>query len=251
MGMLIKISAVIVALFVGFLLMISAWGNSIRYQEFQSTFTQTSEALKVTPWEQAYLVENDPTWILWVDVYLADNNLLLAKPWMERNKDNSQLEKIATPSRPLVAELLKKYPERRFILNITDNVMDIEPFVSQLIQESGAEKRIAIQSPYNVVMDVIKKKWPLLLYGSTLPDMTRLLTHESLWILSAAPFKGDILISELRSGKVELVSLAIVKELKRRFKKILVGPLKNKQEIDTALSLGSDGLFVEDPLLLQ
>jgi hypothetical protein len=251
MSTLLKVSVLVLGLLGMFLSMINMWGNSQRYQEFKSSFTTVEEKLYIAPWEQHFLLSDKPEWVLWVDVYRGANDLLLAKPWVERQKANSQIEQSPNPTRPLIAELLNSHPQRRFILNVTNNLMGIQDQISQLIDETKSEGRVMIQSPYNVILDTIKEKKPLLLYGSTPSDSARLATHESLWILSAAPFRGDVFISELKSRSVDLVSPAIVKELKRRFKKVILGPLATKEELLTAQSLGADGLFVEDPLLLQ
>ena len=33
----------------------------------------------------------------------------------------------------------------------------------------------------------------------------------------------------------------------RRYKKIILGPLQNQEDVDLALSLGADGIFLEKP----
>lgn len=250
MGTLVKVTILVLSLFALALSTINIYGQSQQYQAYDFVFYQQQEKFKITPWEQAYLVEQHPDWILWVDVYLGENQQLLAKPWIERSKTTAQLDKVASPTRPRIAELLEKHPQSRFILNITDNVMDIHTIVLQMIEQTGAEKRILLQSPYNVIMSAIKDKKPLMVFGSTLADVTRLKVHESMWILSAAPFKGDVFVTELMTHGRPNYSPAILKELKRRFKRVFLGPLKNKDEIQLAESLDVDGLFVEDPLLL-
>jgi hypothetical protein len=49
---------------------------------------------------------------------------------------------------------------------------------------------------------------------------------------------------------VDAIDSDIAQEIHRRQKKLFLGPLSSKEEVEQALRLGADGLFVTDPFLL-
>lgn len=237
------------------ILTVRFWGLGKTQMQFQSSyFSQVLGADQyeiIVPWEQAYFLEQNPDWILWVDVYRGDEDVLLAKPWLEREKPNRDLEQKPTPTRPVLSELLQRHSKSRFVLNITDNKERIHFQIQSLIEDLKAEERTLITSDYSVITEATKSLLPRVLYGSAPQDVVKLKTLESLWLLPAATLNADVLISTLQRSKIDLISLEITKEMKRRNKKTFLGPLTTKEEILKAKALRAEGLFVSDPLLLQ
>lgn len=228
------------------------YGQSKVYGQYEHPFWsgQNSTEFLVTPWEQNFIIEKRPEWILWVDVQQSKSDQLLARPWIERKTGSPKDINEATPARPDVAELLSRFPQTRFILNIVDNKNDIHLRTINLIKSTQSMNRVVVTSDYPIVLDAIKKEEASFLYGSSLSDFTRFKTFESLWILPATPMKGDFLIGPLMFRDVPLFSESIISEVHRRFKKVIIGPLDNIQDIGKAQELKPDGLFTTDPLLL-
>jgi hypothetical protein len=237
------------------ILTVRFWGLGRTQMQFESTYfnqaLQADEYEVIIPWEQSYFLEQNPNWILWVDVYRGDEDVLLAKPWIERNKPNRDLEQKPSPTRPALSELLQQHQNSRFVLNITDNKERIHLQLQSLIEKLKAEERILITSDFSVIIDATKTLLPRVLYGSAPQDVVRLKTLESLWVLPAATLDADVLISALQRNKIDLISLEMTKEMKRRNKKTFLGPLTTKEEVLKAKALRAEGLFVSDPLLLQ
>lgn len=227
------------------------YGQSKSYGQYQHPFWSDANDREflVTPWEQNFILEKRPEWILWIDVQQSKSEQLLARPWIER-KTGSPKEFETNPSRPEVSELLSKFPNTRFILNIVDNKPEIHLRTIQLIKSAQAADRVVINSDFPIVLEATKKEEPSYLYGSSLSDFTRFKTFESLFILPATPLKGDFLIGPLKHRDVALFSNAIVSEVHRRHKKVIIGPLEDIQQIGAAEEFNPDGLFVTDPLLL-
>jgi hypothetical protein len=226
------------------------WGEGQTFKPYDAPFLQFQGQVLVVPWEQNFLLEKKPDLILWADVYRAKDENLLVKPWTDRNKAVKDLEQVATPARPLLKELLEKFPNTKFVVNCDDNVQDIQLQLVKVIQEAKAKDRVLLQSNYNTILTSVKEIEPTLIFGSTIADITRLKTFESMWLLPTAPFSGDVFFAPLKYRGREAVSRDIVMEMKRRFKKVILGPLKNADEVNEAKAYEPDGLFVEDPLLV-
>lgn len=239
--------------FVCLMLFISVrlWGEGQTYRPYESAFWHKNEASPfiIIPWEQNYFLEKNPNWILWADVYRGDNQDILVRPWIERDLKIKDLERTPSPARPLLVELLKKYPQARWVINCNHNVQDIHLQLAKIFTETGSSEKIILQSDYNTILISTKDKAPLVLYGSTPADLTRLKVFDSLWLLPAAPFKGDLFISAFKYRNIPTLNRDIALELKKRFKKIILGPLSNETEIQQAMELSADGLFIVDPIL--
>ena len=232
---------------------IRMWGVNQSYRPFESAFFQNSQAKDlleiVIPWEQGFLLEKNPQWILWADTYLGDGENLLVKPWADRNLAKKDLEKSPTPARPLLKDLLLKYPQSRFVVNCNENTVDIHHQLMQVIEQAKARDRVLLQSDYNTILDSAKELSPMMVYGSTPADLTRLKAFNSLFLLPTAPFKSDVLFANLTYHQRNTIDRDISQELRHRFKKVFLGPLKSKDELQKALDIGVDGVFLEDPFL--
>ncbi|MFN7262199.1 MAG: hypothetical protein ACK5RO_10100 [Pseudobdellovibrionaceae bacterium] len=250
-----RLLAIIIGSFVVFgmgLLTVRFWGLSQVYSPYQTPFFSEPESeLLIAPWEQAFFSEKFPKLILWVDVYRGDDKALIVRPWKDRALLLNDLEKSVSPARPLLTELLKTHAQQRFILNMIANEQGIHHQIKMILDETKAKDRVVISSEYPIVMESIKELEPTALFGSSSADIVRFKSFLSLGILPASPFKGDLLITQLTKNKIELINPEIAQEIKRRQKKLILGPLENHEDILKARALIADGLFVSDPLLLN
>lgn len=208
------------------------WGLGQQYPEFQHPFFSASETplliLKVKNLDDiAQGLKKKPNLAIWLDLETTREAKLIAF--------NSELK-----------DIVAKYPDQRYALNILNNVESIHESVVNSLKPFSKEKLFLIQSNYNVIMSSIKNLEPFWLYGCSQADLMRFLAFDSLWILPAVPFKGDVFISPLKLlGRVAF-NENILTEVRRRNKKIILGPITNKAEFDDASRLKVDGLLIEN-----
>ncbi len=234
------------------LLAVRLWGLSQIHPKYESVyFNQTSVSEIIVPWEQSFFLEENPSWILWADVYRGDNDDLLVRPWIEKETPAKNLEGQSTPTRPLLTELLKNHPSTRFVVNVIENAEGIHHQLVKLLEDSSSLERVLVTSDFSIVTNAIKELRPVMLYGSSQQDLVKLKTMKSLGLLPAVAFKPDVLITPLRHKNIELVDLELVQEIHRRNKKVFLGPLDSFDDIALAKSMEADGLFIADPSLLQ
>lgn len=245
------ITLILGSLLVLFIVFMAArmWGESQTFKPYNAPFLQLETPVVIVPWEQNFLLEQHPKLILWADVYRAKDENILVKPWTDRNKAVRDLDQAANPSRPLLKELLEKFPTTKFVINCNDNVQDIQRQLTQVIREAKAIDRVMIQSEYNTILTSVKEIEPTLIFGATVADVMRLKTFESMWLLPTAPFTGDVFFAPLKYRGRNAVSKDIILEMKKRFKKVFLGPLKTAEEVGEARGYEPDGIFVEDPFL--
>ena len=84
-----------------------------------------------------------------------------------------------------------------------------------------------------------------MLFGTTQPEILKLKAMESLHLIEAATMRADVLIYPLTYYKKTFYTEALQTELKRRFKKIIVGPV-SATEIEEAKKLNPLGIIVQE-----
>lgn len=239
------------------------WGLGQQYPEFEHSFFDGAPVtiLRVqTENELTEALQQKPDMIFWMDVTTTADQKLIVFSRDFSNKEMSieayrgpksqaysfqQLHNMHPEIRELT-DVLGKYSQQKFILNVADNVENIDKNLVEALKDLSADKRVLIQSNYNVVINSIKELKPFWLYGSSQADLMRLLTFESMWILSATPFKGDVLIAPFVLLGRPAFHEVTIEEMRRRHKKIVLGPALDKKEFDDAARLKADGVIVEN-----
>lgn len=146
---------------------------------------------------------------------------------------------------PALKEYYLQFPQTRFVLNLVDNAMDVHVTVTDAIEGLNPDKRTIIQSEANVVIDSVKSLKPAWLYGTSVPDLVRMLTFDSLYLLPAIQYKGDVFIAPFKISKRNAFNADIITEMRRRHKKVLLGPLKSAEEYAKAQTYSPDGYIFE------
>lgn len=264
--LLISLGAIVV--FGMILLTTRLWGLGIAHTGFQHPFFDEAAskarpivALKAKSESQiqAGLAEKMDL-VLWLDVETTEDQKLVVFSRELSEKEMSvegyrgpksyaySFEQLAAhnPEIRLLRDVVAAYPTQRFILNILDNVDNVHLWTTEALKGLSPEKRILLQSNYNVVMESIKKLEPFWLYGCSQADLMRFLAFEGMWVLPAAPFKGDVYIAPFKLLNRPAFHDVTIEEVHRRFKKVFLGPVVNKAQFDDATRLKVDGLIVEN-----
>ena len=221
------------------LLTIRFWGQGQVYQEFSNNYFNESPLIVVQAESheqiQNILVQKANA-VIWLDVR-----------W------NREQDSVTTLNQN-ITEVLEKYPQQKWVLNIVDNFQGVhEAFFKALepINKEDFKNKILVQSDFGIVLQSIKKLEPLWLYGSGRGDVLRMKSFQSLWVETAVPLKGDVFITPLKVSGRAVANEGIIFEIHRRNKKTLVGPITNEVELAEALKLKSSGLILKSPDLLQ
>ncbi len=153
---------------------------------------------------------------------------------------------------PALKEYYEQFPQTRFVLNIVDNVHDVHSAVVEAIDGLSAKSRTMIQSEALVVMTSVKELKPEWVYGTSTPDIMRMLTFDSLYILSSTQFKGDVFVAPFTLMKRPAFNENIIVEMRRRNKRIFLGPIQTAEQFAEASRYKADGLITENlPELLN
>ncbi len=223
------------------------WGLNQNYSAYEHRFFKQEKPWVVAHWEQSFFSEKIPGLILYANVYKTDHELFLVRPSIEEKIKNQKSEQSPSPARPLLQDFLKNHSTFRVVLNFEDNLAGIDQQIENALKDYNRTENIMIQSPYNSVLESVRKLESMFVYGSTMSDTMRFKTFDSIGIISVSPFKGDIYFSELKVKGKDAITKSISSELERRKIPIIIGPIKDFSEAQLALSLGASGLFIEKP----
>lgn len=227
------------------------WGLGRDFTEFKSPFFADPK----TPWvalpieNEKFILEN-PQSILWLDVARNDKDELVVIPWLEARELKLSESPVEKADRTLLSKALEKFTKNRIVINVVSNKENIHEQLSALIGKV-ADGKFLFQSEFINVLTSLKELLPRQVYGTSQPDRMRFRVFDSLGILTAAPFKGDVYVASPFWRTQQLVDENLRAEIKRRKKKMILGPLLTKEDLDLALRLEPEGVIIPNPEFLN
>jgi glycerophosphoryl diester phosphodiesterase len=244
---------------------VQQWGLSTPYQRFEHAFMNgQNPKISVNVHKQSEaekVIAAKPDAILWLDirftkdrrfVILAESEILAtlveknlgANSWKGSYINRYGFDEIRAlfPQAPLLEDMLNAFPQSRFILNIVDNVPEIHTDLVKHLEPFQLDERVLIQSDTDIIMKSIKTEKPKWLYGTSHADLMRLMSFDSVAILSATPFGGDVLIAPVTIKKRDGYNMNIVNEIHRRKKDVFLGPINTLGEYDAVRQNQPDGI---------
>lgn len=194
------------------------------------------------------VIESDKNIYLDVTVTFDQKLIIPKRTWLPTEKPIRLLSYDEIKNEVLlVAEIKDLLINKKIIFNLAENAQAIhETFVYEM-KQMGFEKgeNFIVTSPYEAPIKALKEIAPALVYGSTQPEILKILAMQSMFLLEAVNIRADIIIHPLKIRKHDFFSDEIVTEMKKRYKKIIVGPI-NAEEIGDALSLKPFAIILND-----
>lgn len=168
------------------------------------------------------------------------------REWSRREKPLRLSELAEVRSDVLVlSEHVETLRSRKVILNIFENTQAIHEIFLYNLEQMGLAKgeNLIITSPYEAPLKALKNIAPALLYGSTQPEILKIVAMRSMGFLEAVTLRADVIIHPLKLRQEDFFSADLLAELQRRHKKIIVGPITSA-DVDRALAIQPFGVIV-------
>lgn len=251
------IQATLAALFVSAIVFFTVkfWGLSQPYADYKHPLYETSEILifKKPQFAQVDQALLNTTENIYLDVAnTKDQKVVIVATNIDRSMDHTKdiRNKLYSEVEKDVL-LLSKYKDqlhkRRVIFNIVENAIAGHLIFTDEIKALGLDKtqNFLITTPYEVLAKSIKELQPTFLYGTSAPEILKMKAMESLGLIEAATMRADVLIYPLTYYKQTFYTETLQNELKRRFKKTIVGPV-SASEIEEAKKLNPLGIIVQE-----
>lgn len=149
---------------------------------------------------------------------------------------------------PTLKELLERYPNR-FVLNFRDYQTGMDDRIIETIDQAKAGDRILIQSEQDGILKTLREKKPTWLFGTSQARVTQLKILASIGLEAMAPLKGDVYVTEVEINHNQVLTDAMIGELKRRKMPIFVGPVASVEQAKELLARGANGIITSQPSL--
>jgi glycerophosphoryl diester phosphodiesterase len=270
-----------VFLILALITMARIWGLGQTYPPYEHAFFATQGPLVIVQADTISAIDETlkikPDAVIWLDVRISKDQVPFILPASEdirflKNREELQAKSPQTPifiggklseypfeqineffkTTPSLKEIYEKYKGTRFVLNVIDNVADVHTLVVAAVEGQKPDERTFVQSDALVVITAIKELKPMWIFGTSYPDIMRLLSFESLYLLPATQFKGDVFVSPFKVMKRPAISDGVIEEMRRRNKRIILGPVDTEEEFKKASDLKVDGYITSNlPQLLK
>ena len=146
----------------------------------------------------------------------------------------------------LLFDVKDKLTGRLLIFNLVENAQAGHVIFFDEIKKMRWERgeSLIVTSPYEAMGKSLKDIAPALLFGTTQPEILRLVAMNSMLLIEAVSLRADIVIHPLMIKNQKFYDESLLAELQRRHRKIIVGPIAEGDLIE-ARALNPLGIIVE------
>ena len=246
------------------------WGQGMTYKPYDHTLTSWTKpdsgpliALSTDSYEEAkeFLIAN-PDGILQLNLKVSsDGEFFTAKTGAldfipklietntiqyKGNKHFYYAYEFLSTSAPdiLTFDTWKQLQPRFWIFNIEDNAQDVDKYVVQFLEKNELQNKAVIVSETDLIVSSLKDQRPLWVYGSSLSDLTKFLTMASINLEALINLKRDYFFTPVTIKNRDVLNPKVIAEVKRRFKKVAIGPVRTDQDRVRALEQNPDILIL-------
>lgn len=216
------------------------WGLGRTHTEFSNAFLEQKAPWVIVPWDQIGAMR--PL----LDADSPEKKSLSIVIWSAvRKNEKKTLEAVgfSPEQKQEFAEWINQVKADFLVLEVTSNVENIDTDLNQLLPPAW-DGRVLIQSEYEPVLVQMHVRRPLFAMGTSAPDRMRLLTFDSIGLVASVNFAREVFVTPLESGNRVMVRPSIVEEIRRRRRKVILGPLKTEADVVQASEFGPDGYFI-------
>lgn len=243
-----------VTLFFGFMSFwaVKYWGLSQTFTEYRHPMLQTEqipvEFVRPTFANLDRDIASAPNLFLDLSVTFDQKLVIPRRTWASTEKpirlhnyDEIKSDLI------LLTDVAEKLKGKKLILNIIENAAAVHENFMAGMKELGLEKgeNFIVTSPYEAPLKALKEIAPALVYGTTQPEILKIMAMQSMHLLEAANLRADVIIHPLKIRGHDFFTGELVAEIKRRHRKMIIGPV-NPEELDAARKLEPMGIILTD-----
>ncbi len=232
-----------------FFFTIKFWGLSQRYIDYNHPFYSKVETpLIFQKSNPQNLIDNlNSEKNLYIDIAITlDQQIVMP---LDSKNTKFRAENFAQISQPaaLMSDYFNELKNKRVILNLIENPIAGPDILLAELKKMGFEKaeNFVFTSPFDAQMKDLKEKAPAYIFATTSPEILRIKSMESVFLLEASVFRSDIVIHPLNFYKQAFFTETLMTDLKRRFKRFIVGPIL-ETEVEAAKKLNPLGIVIQN-----
>jgi hypothetical protein len=179
--------------------------------------------------------------VIWLEVRVRLDGTLVAA--------NDQREASAAPELRDVIGKLTQQSSRRLIINLRGHRAGVHESLAKIIDDATAGERVLIQSPEDGFLKDLREAKPLWLFGTSLPQVTRMILFSSMGLVTLAQLRGDVLVIEspAKEHLLSRITADMIAEAHRRKIKIYAGPVATEEQALQLWNRGIDSVLTSRP----
>lgn len=234
------------------LLTVKIWGQSQVYSEYKHPFFQTEQApivfIRPSYDNLEKSIKKNQNLFLELSITFDQKFVLLKKKWPSNTRPVRLLkfDEIKDDAL-LLTDFKDQLKTKKIIFSLIENAAAVhESFIAEM-KKLNLEKgeNFLVTSPYEAPVKALKEIAPALLFGSTQPEILKIVAMQSMYILEAVNLRADVIIHPIKIRNQNFYNPDLLVELKKRHKKIIVGPLSQGEE-QAALELNPFGIIINE-----
>jgi hypothetical protein len=231
---------------------VKLWGQSQIYNDYKHPmYAVTTELIEFTKPSFKNLDQDIKTKkFLYLDVAVTqDQKLVVPKRlWDKKEKPIRYCNSEDIKNDSILLQDYKTNLKNQFIIfNIIENTQAVHENFLFNMQQLGLEKgdNFIVVSPFEAPIKALKDIAPSFLFGTTIPEIAKLIAMQSMYVIEAVNIRADVIIHPLKIRNQKFYNEDLVKEMKRRNKRIIIGPISSAEK-EEAIKLKPYGLIIED-----
>ena len=242
--------SIVIALFVSsvFFFTIKFWGLSQHYIDYNHSFYKDVETPIIFKKPNinnfhALMRSTEP---LYLNLAItADDKIVIAFPEVNFQYRRFRFADLIDQAF-LLENQLEFLKNKKIIFNITENAVAGPDIIFTEFQKMQLDKaeNFMISSPYEAVTKELKIKAPTWIFGTSTPEILKIKAMESLYLIESAVYRADIIVYPLKYYHHDFYSETLLTDLKRRFKRFIIGPIAEK-DLPQAKALNPFGIILE------
>lgn len=152
----------------------------------------------------------------------------------------------------LLRDLLTRFPEMRFNVDLKDNNPHLAEAHASLLKELDCENRVITASFHGGLLKLFRKLSPDSITSCTAGEVIRLILLYRTGLLALPfPYRTAVLQVPEFSGNIRVLSKGFISFLHRRGFKVQIWTVNEESEMHRFLDMGVDGIFTDKPDILQ
>jgi len=152
----------------------------------------------------------------------------------------------------LFEEALRRFPDMRFNVDLKDNSLMLVDASIRIVQDQSAADRVLAGSFFEANVKSLRRKMPGIATACTSSEVLFLMFLSKTGLMPLKKtFAGDAVQIPEYAGGVRLITPSFVKDAHAKDLSVYVWTVNNEKDMIRLLSYGVDGIFTDDPALLN
>lgn len=146
----------------------------------------------------------------------------------------------------LLSNYAPNLKKKKIIFNLFENAIAGHEIFINFLNEVDLQKgeNFIVTSPFEAIAKSIKEKSPALLFGTTQPEILKIVAMDSMFLIEAANIRADFIIHPLKIRNQNFFNQSILAEIHRRHKNIIIGP-ETENHLEEANRLKPYGIILQ------